>query len=155
MRILCEELLRLTKSASSYWIMCLEFDDEETDRLLAAADEHLVDVVEETQPATLPETLGTVGRTLTKDMPMPVLGGWQPRRRAEGNCGRERKSMLGALSCRYFTCRYIYISSDRSSINPIMLPYNQSSIGPILSIQWWKEWCKAVLAAARCIALSN
>ena len=48
--------------------MNLELDDEETDGLLvAAADKHLIDFVKETQPATSPQILSTVARTLTED----------------------------------------------------------------------------------------
>ena len=56
--------VRLTGKVSTS--MSLEFNDEETDRLLAAADEHLVDVIDESQPARSPEILGAVIRTLTK-----------------------------------------------------------------------------------------
>ena len=56
--------------------MSLEFGDEETDHLLAAADEHLLDVVDESQPPPpmSPKLLGAVVRTLTSDK--PVLRAW-------------------------------------------------------------------------------
>ena len=63
--------------------MSLEFGDEETDRLLAEADVHLLDVVEESQPPTLPELLGTVVRTPTTDAEAGATGMVPP----EGSAG--------------------------------------------------------------------
>ena len=63
--------------------MSLEFEDEETDRLLAEADEHLLGVVEESQPATSPELLGSVIRTPTIDAETGAAGLAPP----EGSAG--------------------------------------------------------------------
>ena len=72
--------------------MSLDFEDEETDRLLAMADEHLVDVVEESQPTESPEILGAVPRTLTDDAVSGTRGMAPPEesggemREGEGQC---------------------------------------------------------------------
>ena len=78
--------------------MSLQFDDEETDRLLTAADKHFVDVIDESQPATSPEILGAVIRTPTKDARAGTAGMAPPEgsggvlREGEGRCH-------GAFSC--------------------------------------------------------
>ena len=69
--------------------MSLQFDHEETDCLLAAADEHLVDVLDRNQPNTLAEILGAVNRTPINDAKAGTA--WiAPQKGAEGYCGRER-----------------------------------------------------------------
>ena len=74
--------------------MSLEYGDEEMDRLLAAADEHLlnIDVVDESQPPTSPELLGAVVRTPTIDAESggagmaPPEGSARVLREEEGHC---------------------------------------------------------------------
>ena len=44
------------------------------DSLLVAEDEHLVDVIDENQPATSPEMLGAVNRTPTNDAKVGTAG---------------------------------------------------------------------------------
>ena len=72
--------------------MSLQFDDEETDRLLAAADKHFVDDIDESQPATLPEILGAVIRTPTNNTKAGTAGMAPPEgsigvlREGEGQC---------------------------------------------------------------------
>ena len=72
--------------------MSLVFDGKETDRLLAAADEHLIDVVEESQPTESLEILGAVQQSSTDDADngargmVPPEGSGGEMREGEGQC---------------------------------------------------------------------
>ena len=74
-------------------IMSLEYDDEETDRLLAAADD--IDFVGESQPRTSPELLGaaeTPAFEATKS-----TAGMAPREESDGEL-RRGEGLWGPLS---------------------------------------------------------
>ena len=64
--------------------MSLEYDDEETDRLLAAADD--IDIVGESQPRTSPELLGTA-ETPTLEAAKNTAG-MAPREESDGELRR-------------------------------------------------------------------
>ena len=66
--------------------MSLEYDDEETDRPLAAADN--IDFVGESQPRTSPELVGAA-ETPTFEAANSTAG-MAPREGCDGNCEGER-----------------------------------------------------------------